>query len=201
MIAERHSYVQRYGAAGGRISTAVSCFMRGPTVSQLSTLEELALARQQLSDVVIAYEAATTQAMDAGDNALLLKSIGSLQPLVREALDTVRRMAKTAADIESSMRVQPAMVAALAQTLQSTVVRLCGHDPALLDEIEHELSTVFHMLSTTEGPEILSPAETVAQIDALIPKAEGEYVETIQATAGPEEVAPTFKTLAELEAM
>jgi hypothetical protein len=139
--------------------------------------------------------------MDAGDNALLLKSIGSLQPLVREALDTVRRMAKTAADIESSMRVQPAMVAALAQTLQSTVVRLCGHDPALLDEIEHELSTVFHMLSTTEGPEILSPAETVAQIDALIPKAEGEYVETIQATAGPEEVAPTFKTLAELEAM
>jgi hypothetical protein len=201
MIAERHSYVQRYGAAGGRISNAVSMFMRGPTVSQLSTLEELALARQQLSDVVIAYEAATTNAIGAGDSAALLKSIGTMQPLVREAIETVRRVAKTAADIESSLRVQPAMVAALAQTLQSTVVRLCGHDPRLLDELEHELSTVFHMLNTTEGPEILSPADTIAQIDALIPKAEGDYTDTVQVSTDPNEVPPTFRTLDELERM
>jgi hypothetical protein len=119
-----------------------------------------------LSDVVDVYETVTDDSVDP-KTATLQKL--AFQEKLGAAVELVTKTAKAWAEIEAKITIEPAMVATLANTLQT--VLQAKLPPDILGEIEADLGTIFANLdSNANRPAVLSPAETIKALDAAVPR-------------------------------
>lgn len=180
--------------------------------AQLGLYDELALARALLQDAVTVYEHTNTKVMQAIESGKctedqLRNAFGAMalmQPKLHAGIDTVRAVAKTAADIELAIAIQPDMLAHLAASVERII------DENITDErtketLEHELLTAFAettIRSHQNTQVILSPADTVYKIDMSVPDVpcdEESYANRLKNEEKTAEPLPTWKSYDALE--
>jgi len=200
----------KYGR--GRIAASVLDITAASAPSQLGLYEELALAKSLLRDAVDVYEAATVRiedglALGKADPKMLqhlFNTISGMQPRIQSVLDTVRSIAKTAADVEMSIAITPDLLAFLANKIENVITDNIK-DEELREDLQHELLTAFAdttIKSQQSQQHILSPADTVYEIDHSVPDTpcnEEDYAERLKTVAISTEPLPDWKSYNDLE--
>lgn len=202
----------RYGSDRGRIASSILELTAASAPKQLGLYEELALAKTLVQDTVNVYEATTTQLenwLKAGiaDPKVLSNAFSMLnlmQPRIEKGLDTVRAIAKTAADIELAVSISPDMLAFLAAKIERVITETPMSED-LREDLQHELLTAFAdttIRSQQASFNILSPADTVYTIDKAVPEVEctqESYEERLGKELEDTEPLPEWTTLDDLE--
>ena len=200
----------RYGK--GRIAQSILQITAASAPTQLGLYEELALAKSLLQDAVTVYEHTTSKVMQAVESGncsedqlrTAFASMALMQPKIHAGIDSVRSVAKSAADIEMSIAIQPDMLAHLARALEQ-IIGDNIEDQELKDNIEHQLLTAFAettIRSQQNSQVILSPAETVYQIDMAVPEVEcdeASYADRLKNEQKTSEPLPAWKSYDALE--
>lgn len=150
----------------GRLSGMVESLLTAAPATQLSLLEELALARAQVADLIAVYEALVANV----DGSLKMQETLILGERLRGALKDVAKIAKTAASVELAKSISPTLVTALAVSIESAITELAPGDlrEALLDRLQQS----FHTLTTNataKDVQVLSPSDLCAAMDSTIP--------------------------------
>lgn len=200
----------RYGR--GRIANSILQITAASAPTQLALYEELALAKSLLQDAVTVYEHTTSKIMEAVESGKCTEdqlrtafgSMALMQPKIHAGIDSVRSVAKTAADIEMAIAIQPDMLAHLAQAVER-IISDNIEDDDIKGNIEHQLLTAFAettIRSQQNTQVILSPADTVYQIDMSVPEVEcdeASYADRLKNEQKTEEPLPSWKSYDALE--
>lgn len=210
------SSLRKSNYGSGRIARSVLTLTAASAPSQLGLYQELAVARTALADTTKIYENMTAEVMEAVENCKggskedletlrqAYSILSLIQPRLQSGLDTVRSIAKTAADIEMSIAIQPDMLAFLASSIER-IIATNVDDEDTRENLEHELLTAFAettIRSHQATEAILSPHETVYQIDKSVPEVEcneEDYADRLKKTQESEEPMPDWETYNELE--
>lgn len=199
----------KYG--NSRIASTILQLTAASAPSQLGLYDELAAAKVLLQDSIAIYEVATARIEQALSLAVadpkmltgLFNTISSMQPRIQSCLDTVRSIARTATDIEMSVAIAPDMLAFLASKIERVVNEI--EDEETRTSIEHQLHTAFAettIRSQQTQYNILSPADTVYEIDMSVPEVEcteESYVERLGKEQESDEPLPSWTDYNELE--
>jgi hypothetical protein len=200
----------RYGK--GRIARSILQITAASAPTQLALYDELALAKSLLQDAVTVYESTTSKILEAVDSGkcsedqlrTAFAAMALMQPKIHAGIDSVRAVAKTAADIEMSIAIQPDMLAHLAQAVERIVIDNI-EDEDTKANIEHQLLTAFAettIRSHQNKQVILSPADTVYQIDMSVPEVECDeqsYADRLKNEQKTSEPLPDWKSYDALE--
>lgn len=206
------SSLRKSNYGSGRIAKSVLSLTAASAPAQLGLYQELALAKTALSDTAKVYELMTSTVMEAMEEGKpdleMLRQAYSLlslvQPRLQSGLDTVRSIAKTAADIEMSIAIQPDMLAFLASSIER-IISTNVADEETRENLEHELLTAFAettIRSHQATEAILSPHETVYKIDQSVPEVEcndEDYADRLKKKQESEEPMPDWESYNDLE--
>jgi hypothetical protein len=204
----------KYGRS--RIASSILEITAASAPTQLGLYDELAAAKVLLQDSIATYEVATArieQILLLGSGTApesqkmlgaLFSTLSQMQPRIQSCLDTVRSIAKTATDIEMSVAIAPDMLAFLAAKIERVITDTVKDD-TVRQNLEHQLHTAFAettIRSQQNEYNILSPADTVYEIDKSVPDVEcneASYSDRLGKDEESDEPLPSWTNYNELE--
>lgn len=152
-------------ALKGSLSTAVAGFLSTPLES-MGLMDELAIARATLQPLLDLY----------AENDTSTKAKILIGDQIRDAIDTIGKIAERAAKIQSQQLITPAQVALLVKQIEAIGQDVLGSGSheyvTMVDRINETVQLTTHSPAEEGAHDAVRPWDMVSDMDATVPEPE-----------------------------